>query len=103
VDLVGRNVDETEPPTFVVVELGEVLPGRLQQRQGSTGIGVEEGRRTVDRTVDVRLRRQVIDRRRALFSEEAGERYAVGNVRLDEAVARIVLYSCQATTVASVS
>ena len=71
------------------VEAAPVGGGDLQQRGGADHIGLDEGRRAVDRAVDVRLCGEVHDRIGAERAEEPFQRGAVADVGLREAVAHM--------------
>ena len=92
--LVRADVDEAEWPRA----LAQLRPHRLQQHQGAGDVGREEGLRTQDRTVHVRLGGEVyhgIDRgpvagcpcgaRRT--AEESGYQFEVADVPVNELVA----------------
>ena len=63
---------------------------RLQQHERPDDIGVDERRRAVDRSVDVRFSREVQDRTRRMPRERLAHRLPIGDVGLDEGETRIV-------------
>ncbi len=91
VDLVGRDVEEAERLAQRFGRLGEVRPRAFEQLEGADDVGLEKGPRTVDRAVDVGLRREVEHRRRREFAVHTRHSVAVGDVALDKSEARAAL------------
>src|SRR6185312_7910155 len=67
-----------------------VAPGGVEQREGPGDVGPDELAGTVDRPVDVRLRRQVHHGVGAMLLEDPGDLRGVADVDLFEVVAGVV-------------
>ena len=78
--LVGRDVLEAEARARVRVERAPIGERGLEQRVGAADIGLDEGRGTVDRAVDVALRREMQDGVGLRLGEDRVERRPVADV-----------------------
>jgi hypothetical protein len=90
VDLVGRDVQESESPARAGVELRDVVARGVEQLEGAADVGLDEGGRPVDRAVDVGLGGEVEDRRGPVLVDDLVDRGAVGDVGLHEMEARVL-------------
>ena len=63
---------------------------RLEQRIGSNNVGLDEGVGPGDRAIDMALRSQVHHGIRLVLAKHRVDRHTVGNVGLDERVARVL-------------
>ncbi len=84
IDFVGRDLQEAKAVAPRRVEPPPVVQRPLQQDHGAEDIGLDEGRRPVDRAVDVAFRGEVIDGARMMIGEDRAHRRAVADIRLDE-------------------
>ena len=66
------------------LEAAPVVERRLEQRRGADDIGLDEGRRRVDRAVDMALGGEVIDRTRPVLLERRGHRRAIADIGAQE-------------------
>ena len=75
---------ETERVARRRFETTDERPRRLEQHEGADDVGVDERPRAVNRSIDVRLRREVEHRGRPVFREDPGHRLDVRDVGLHE-------------------
>ena len=81
---------EAEALRILAARLGPVLPCGIEQRVGADDIGLDEGRRTVDRTVDMALGGEMHDRVDGVLAQQRGDQHTITDIALDEVVARAV-------------
>ena len=86
VDLVRAHVHHAERPPRRGWQVPPVMPHRLEQVEGANGVRLHELPRSVDRTVDVRLRGQVDYGSWLLLAQEFEHGGLVVDVELHEAV-----------------
>ena len=89
VDLVGRDVQETEIALLPLREPIQIAPGGVEQLERALHVCADELGRPVDRPIDVRLGREVHDRRGLEQGEHPLDGLAIGDVALDKRVTRI--------------
>lgn len=75
----------------------------LQHRVRTKDVRLDECVRTVNRSIHVRLRREVHDRIDALFTQQTLNQRAVANVAMDESEFRLTLCGFQVCKIARVS
>ena len=80
-----------------------LLPGSLEQNERAGDVGLDEWRRIVNRSVDVRFGGKVDDRRRTALVKHRIHRRSVGDIRLNELNARILQRIVDAGQVSGVS
>ena len=68
----------------------EILPGCFEQREGTDDVGLDEGLRAIDRSIDVRLGRQVDDGVGPRIGEDPDHGAGVRDVGAHEGHARIL-------------
>ena len=85
-DLVGRHVEEPERVALGGSQAAPVGAGRLQETEGADDVRGDELPRTVNRAVDVALRREMDDRPHAVFGEESLHERLIADVATDERV-----------------
>ena len=90
-DLVCRDVVETEPRPVLAGHATPVLERCRQQAEGADDVGLDKGRRSVDRAVDMALCGQVDHRVDRLLAQQRRDCRGIADVGLHEAVVRVVL------------
>lgn len=102
VDLIGRHVEKSKGVLLLDRQIGPVGPRCLQKSIRSKDVGANKCRRTVDRAIDVRLRRQMKDCIGLILPEQAFYPTRVGNVSQLKLVAVASSDRFQVGTVSSV-
>ena len=95
-------MEEAEAAARLGAEAIEVLAGGLQEREGPHEIGRDEGRRAVDRAVDVGLGREVEQGRGFVDAQHLVHGGPIGDVGLDELEERAPAHVLEAQEVAGV-
>src|SRR5205807_6610651 len=90
VNLVGRDVDETEGRALARREPGAIVPCGFEQVVSPGDVGVDEGGGAGDRTVHVAFGREMQHGGRLVFRQHRVHGGAVADVVALEGVARIV-------------
>ena len=91
VNLIGRNVVETEALPRPILEFAPIGARRLEQRIGADDVGLDEGGRAVDRPVDVGFGGQMHHRTGPVLGEDAPQRGTVTDIDFLEGIAPIGL------------
>ena len=86
IDLVGRNVEETEGLLFRLVKLCKEMAGNLEELEGTNDIGADELPRAVDRAIDMAFGGKIHHRRRLGLLKELADIVAFSNISLDKTV-----------------
>jgi hypothetical protein len=93
-------VVKTKVLGFVGGKLAPVVECMLQQHKCPDNVGLDEGRRTIDGTIDMALRGQVHDKVGAIVREQLANGLSVGDVGPNKAVPKTILYRCQRVEIA---
>src|SRR5262249_22470792 len=83
-------MQKSEAIAIVPRKLGPKRARLFQQRKGSTDVGLHEILRPPDRTVHMTFCREVNNDLRSTFPQHARHLFAVGDIPLHKAIARIV-------------
>ena len=102
VDLVGRDVQEAEPRAGVGLERVVVATRDVEQRERPDDICLDERRGTIDRSVDVGLRREVAQHGRPVVAKHGAHRVTVGDVGTNERDPGMIGHARQALETAGV-
>ena len=102
VHLVGGDVQEAERILPIERQRAPVCERGFEQRQRADDVRLHELGRTVDRTVDVRLGREVHDRVRLMLAKEPLDERAVADVAVREDVVAVVAHGSQRVKIAGV-
>lgn len=89
VDLVGGDLEEAEARAVRFREGGEVAAGGFEQALGAENVRAQKGRGLVDRAVHVGLGGEMHHGVGSVLGKEPGEQGGVGDVAVDEVVARV--------------
>ena len=102
VDLVGGDVVETERRTAFGRQRSPVGAGGLQQLIGADDVGLDELGRAIDGAVDVGLSGQMHDGVRLEVQQRLADPLTIGDVGLEELIARVVVHAGQRLEVAGI-
>ena len=102
VDFIRRDVQEAEVLTLALFHLGPVGPYHFQQAERPGHVGVDEGRRTSDRTVHMTFRRKVQHCADRVSAQQAPDQRAVADIAVHEVVARVARNACKIVQVAGI-
>ena len=86
VDFVGRDMQEAELLLLLARQPFVVSPSRAQKRKGPIDVGLEEGFRADDRSIDMAFRREVKDGCRLIRCERLGNQLRVTDIAMDQCV-----------------
>lgn len=103
IDLVRRDVQETEGILGRARQFTPVIARGLEQHQRAGDVGLDERRRAVDGTVDVAFRREIDNRLRSMPAQQRTHQRAIADVALHEHVVRVVGDGCERVEVARIS
>ena len=102
VDLVGGHVHEAKRLAFRGRKRRPPRARRVEQAEGADDVRLDERRRAVDRPVDVRFRREIDDRPRAVLRQQRRHERAVADVAAHELMPGIAGQRLEVAQVAGV-
>ncbi len=102
VDLVGRDVQETEGGAFLVRQRAPVAAHRFEQVEGADDVGLDEGARAFDRAVDVALGREVQHRAHFVLGQKARHQGGIADIAVHEHMACVALQARPVLEVAGI-